>query len=70
MQSDERGFTFVGMTLASLQSRYDASILPAQYSPGAATNLTDRSNCVQSTAGGETWRKAGPNADIVKGTCP
>jgi prepilin-type N-terminal cleavage/methylation domain-containing protein len=62
--------TYVGMTLAGLKADYDAAIEPSLYSLGDPSNLTDSSYCVQSTAGGETYRKAGPAADIVPGTCP
>jgi prepilin-type N-terminal cleavage/methylation domain-containing protein len=62
--------TYATMTLAVLQSDYDRGIDPAKYSFGSAGNLTDTSYCVESTSGAETYRKAGPAADIVPGTCP
>jgi prepilin-type N-terminal cleavage/methylation domain-containing protein len=61
--------TYETMTPAALQS-YDQSIDPSMYSFGDAVNLTDADFCVQSTQGGETWRKDGPDADIVTGACP
>jgi prepilin-type N-terminal cleavage/methylation domain-containing protein len=62
--------TYEGMTLAGLKADYDATLEPSLYSFGDPSNLTDTSYCVQSTAGGETFRKAGPAADIVPGACP
>jgi prepilin-type N-terminal cleavage/methylation domain-containing protein len=62
--------TFVGMTLDDLRTSYDGSLDPSRYSFGDPSNLTDSSYCVQSTQGGETYRKAGPAADIVPGLCP
>jgi prepilin-type N-terminal cleavage/methylation domain-containing protein len=62
--------TYAGMSLAGLKAVYDAGIQPAHYSFGDPSNLTETSYCVQSTAGGETYRKAGPAADIVPGACP
>jgi type IV pilus assembly protein PilA len=61
--------TYETMTFAALRS-YDQSIDPSTYSFGDAANLTSSAFCVQSTEGGETWRKAGPDADIVAGACP
>jgi prepilin-type N-terminal cleavage/methylation domain-containing protein len=62
--------TYAGMTMAGLKSTYDHAIDPALYSVGDPTSLTETTYCVQSTAGGETYRKAGPAADIVPGACP
>jgi type II secretory pathway pseudopilin PulG len=61
--------TYETMTLAALQS-YDQSLDPSTYSFGDASNLTATSYCVQNTAGGETWRRAGPDAELVAGACP
>jgi prepilin-type N-terminal cleavage/methylation domain-containing protein len=61
--------TYETMTLAALQS-YDQSLDASTYSFGDPGNLTETDFCVQSTAGGETWRKVGPGADIVAGACP
>jgi prepilin-type N-terminal cleavage/methylation domain-containing protein len=58
--------TYETMSFAALQS-YDKSLDPSTYSFG---NLTDSDFCVHSTQGGETWHKAGPDADIVTGACP
>jgi prepilin-type N-terminal cleavage/methylation domain-containing protein len=61
--------TYETMTFAGLQS-YDQSLDPGPYSFGDPGNLTTSDFCVQNTAGGETWRKDGPDADIVTGACP
>ena len=62
--------TYETMTFAALQS-YDQSLNPDTYSFGDdPDNLTDSDFCVHSTQGGETWHKAGPDADIVTGACP
>ena len=62
--------TYVGATLDGLKADYNAAIEPSHYSFGDGANLTELSYCVESTAGGETYRKAGPAADIVRGACP
>jgi prepilin-type N-terminal cleavage/methylation domain-containing protein len=62
--------TYSTMTLDILRDDYDSGIDPARYSFGAPANLTDSDYCVQSTAGATTYRKAGPDADVVAGTCP
>jgi prepilin-type N-terminal cleavage/methylation domain-containing protein len=61
--------TYETMTLDGLKA-YDQSIDAGNYSFGAPANLTATSYCVDSTSSGETWRKAGPDADIVPGPCP
>jgi prepilin-type N-terminal cleavage/methylation domain-containing protein len=61
--------TFETMTFAGLQS-YDQSLDPSIYSFGDPGNLTESDYCVQSTTGGETWRKDGPDAGLVTGACP
>jgi prepilin-type N-terminal cleavage/methylation domain-containing protein len=61
--------TYETMTFAGLES-YDQSLDPSMYSFGDASNLTASDFCVQSTAGGETWRRDGPDADVVAGACP
>jgi prepilin-type N-terminal cleavage/methylation domain-containing protein len=58
--------TYETMTFAGLQS-YDQSVDPSMYSLG---DLTATDFCVHSTQGGETWHKAGPDAEIVTGACP
>jgi prepilin-type N-terminal cleavage/methylation domain-containing protein len=61
--------TYETMTFAGLQS-YDQSLDAGTYSFGDPGNLTETDYCVQSTAGGETWRKAGPDAEVLRGLCP
>jgi prepilin-type N-terminal cleavage/methylation domain-containing protein len=61
--------TYETMTFAALQG-YDQSLDPSGFSFGDPGNLTDNGYCVQSTAGGETWHKAGPDAVLVTGACP
>ncbi len=56
--------TYVGMTLAGIQSSYDAGIKNISFG-----TLTATSYCVQSTVGQATFNKAGPSADIVTGAC-
>jgi type IV pilus assembly protein PilA len=56
--------TYVGMTLAGIQSSYDAGIKNITFG-----TLTATSYCVQSTVGQATFNKAGPSADIVSGAC-
>lgn len=62
--------TYATMSFAALKAEYDRGIDPAKYSFGSPGNLTDSSYCVESTSGGETYRKAGPAVDIVPGSCP
>ena len=63
--------TYVGMTLATLQSTYDQALETSQYTLGAAANMTATSYCIQSPASGSgTYKKAGPAAAIASGTCP
>ena len=56
--------TYATMTLAGLQTSYDAGIKNITFS-----NLSATSYCVQSTVGGKTWKKNGPASDIVTGVC-
>jgi type IV pilus assembly protein PilA len=61
--------TYVGMTLAGLKASYDQAIDVAKYNlPAAALSAT--SYCIDSTASGATWNKAGPAATPVTGACP
>ena len=57
---------YTGMNLAALQA-IDAGVqsvvVQAAPAPGA-------SYCIESTVGAETFKKSGPGADIVTGTCP
>ncbi|MBA2475590.1 MAG: hypothetical protein H0V40_06520 [Actinobacteria bacterium] len=59
--------TYAGMTVAILRARYDRSLDDASYRFG---RLTSSSYCVQSTAGGQTWRKPAPGEPIAAGACP
>ena len=56
---------YTGMTLASLQN-IDQGVqnvtVQAAPAPGA-------SYCIQSTVGGQSWKKAGPGAPLATGTC-
>jgi hypothetical protein len=56
--------TYSGVTLATLQE-YDYGVKGVRI---AIAN--DQTYCVESTAGGETYSKAGPAADILPGSCP
>ncbi len=56
--------TYVGTTLAGIQSSYDAGIKNITFGTMTATSY-----CVQSTVGQATFNKAGPAADIVTGAC-
>jgi type IV pilus assembly protein PilA len=58
--------TYVGLTLAKIQASYDGGIKNVTF--GAATQ-TATSYCVQSAVGAETYKKDGPSADILSGTC-
>jgi type IV pilus assembly protein PilA len=54
---------YTGMTLSALQS-YDAGV--KNINVVTATSVT---YCVDSTVNGKSWKKNGPTADIVSGTC-
>src|SRR4051794_7767839 len=57
---------YAGVTLAKLQGSYDAGIKGITL--GTATSTT---YCIASKVKtGDSYTKAGPGADIVKGTCP
>ena len=56
--------TYVGMTLAGIQTSYDAGIKNITFG-----TLTATSYCVQSVVGQATFNKSGPSADIVSGAC-
>lgn len=62
----DRG-TYVGVTLENLKASYDQALPPATYTFGA---LSGSAYCVQSTAGGDTWKKEGPSGPIEPGACP
>lgn len=57
--------TYSGATLAFLQTTYDQGVKNIVIQSASATTY-----CVQSTVGAETFKKSGPGADIVTGTCP
>ena len=61
--ADHNGYT--GATSTVLQASYDAGIKHIIVQAASATTY-----CVQSTVGQATFKKAGPSADIVSGTCP
>ena len=56
--------TYVGMTQPLLASTYDQGIKGITVVSPTATDY-----CVESTVGGKTWNKGGPDADIVSGAC-
>jgi prepilin-type N-terminal cleavage/methylation domain-containing protein len=62
--------TYETMTLAALKADYDQSLDVDLYSFGDPGNLTADGYCVQSSSGGQTYRKGGPAVDIVPGACP
>jgi len=57
--------TYAGATLAYIQTTYDAGVKNIFIQSAGATTY-----CLESTVGAETWKKAGPGADILTGTCP
>jgi type IV pilus assembly protein PilA len=57
--------TFAGMTVAVLRAEYDKA-LPATL---ALSSLTAPGYCVQTDAGGRTWRQNGPGAPIERASC-
>jgi type IV pilus assembly protein PilA len=57
--------SYAGMTLAYLQTTYDAGIKNIVIQAATATTY-----CVHSVVGAETWKKSGPGSDIVTGACP
>ena len=61
--------TYLGMTLANLQSTYDQAIDASKYSLPAA-DLSASSFCISSTVVGQTWSKTGPAGTIVQAACP
>ena len=54
------------MTLDQLKTTYDQALETTKYTLSGVTATT---YCVQSTSGSKTWKKAGPAAAIVSGTC-
>ncbi len=57
--------SYAGMTLAYLQTTYDQGVKNIVIQSASATTY-----CVQSTVGAETFKKAGPGADILTSACP
>ena len=57
--------TYAGATLSYLQSTYDAGVKNIVIQSAGSTTY-----CIESTVGAETWKKAGPGADILTGSCP
>ena len=57
--------SYAGATLAYLQTTYDQGVKNIVIQSATATTY-----CVESTVGAETFKKSGPGADIVSGTCP
>ena len=57
--------SYAGATLAYLQTTYDQGVKNIVIQSATATTY-----CVQSVVGAETFKKAGPGADIVTGACP
>jgi len=57
--------SYSGATLAYLQTTYDQGVKNIVIQSATATTY-----CVQSVVGAETFKKAGPGADIVTGACP
>ena len=57
--------SYAGATLAYLQTTYDQGVKNIVIQSATATTY-----CVESTVGAETFKKSGPGADIVTGTCP
>jgi type IV pilus assembly protein PilA len=55
---------YTGMTLGFLQTNYDQGIKNITIPTATSTTY-----CVQSVVGGKTWKKAGPDSDIVSGAC-
>jgi type IV pilus assembly protein PilA len=57
--------TYAGATLSYLQSTYDQGVKNIVIQSAGSTTY-----CIESTVGAETWKKAGPGADILTGSCP
>jgi hypothetical protein len=56
--------TYSGVTLAALQD-YDYGVKDVR-----VVMANDQTYCLESTAGGETYSKAGPGGEILPGPCP
>jgi len=57
--------TYAGTTLSYLQTTYDAGVKNIVVQSASSTTY-----CIESTIGAETWKKSGPGADILTGSCP
>ena len=57
--------TYAGATLSYLQTTYDAGVKNIVIQSASSTTY-----CIESTVGAETWKKSGPGADILAGSCP
>jgi len=57
--------TYVGMSLAELQSDYDQALDVSKYT---MTQQSASSYCISATSGNKTWKKAGPAAQLLAGT--
>jgi hypothetical protein len=56
--------TYAGASLAALQQQYDAGLTDVEL-----VRVDAATYCLQSTAGGTPYHKAGPAANITPGTC-
>ena len=57
---------YAGMTANALRDTYDSAINGSKIFISQATSTT---YCIQSTVGQSTYKKAGPGAEIVTGSC-
>jgi type IV pilus assembly protein PilA len=57
--------TYAGASLSYLQTTYDQGVKNI-----VIQSVTSTTYCIESTVGAETWKKAGPGADILTGSCP
>ncbi len=57
--------TYAGMSITTLRADYDKA-LPDTL---ALSSLTATGYCVQTAAGGRTWRQNGPGARIERASC-
>ena len=58
--------SYDGMTLASLEASYDQGLETTRYTLSASPSTY----CVESTWGGQTWRKNGPTQPPENLSCP
>ena len=57
---------YAGMTAAALRDTYDSAINGSKIFISLANSTT---YCIESTVGQATYKKAGPGAEIVTGSC-